>query len=158
VAKISSVPSFLFWSLATASSTPAPAQAKTVNNIRPDIAFTSLVKAREELNVVSKKYLSSKDYSGLRTYLSDDNLNINRYEENATSILSSKALDLESKKEIGTIRRYGVGADVMIMYGGLLSEIDEENDVIDSKAASKALQRAMDSLDEVIYICRSNGM
>ena len=149
MAKISSVLSFLLWSLATASITPAPAQTKTVNNIRPDIAFTSLVTAREELNVVSKKYLSSKDYSGLRTYLADENLNINRYEENATSILSSKALDLESKKEIGTIRRYGVGADVMIMYGGLLSEIDEENDVIDSKAASKALQRAMDSLDEV---------
>jgi len=29
----------------------------------------------------------------------------------------------EDKKEIGTIRRYGIGADVMIMYGGELKFI-----------------------------------
>ena len=55
---------------------------------------------------------------------------MNNYESNAQALLESKRLDAESKKDIGTIRRYGVGADVIIMYGGLKNEIDEENESI----------------------------
>ena len=35
----------------------------------------------------------------------------------------NKQLDAESKIAIGTVRRYGAGADVIIMYGGLKGEI-----------------------------------
>jgi hypothetical protein len=63
----------------------------------------------------------------------------------------------EDKKAIGTIRRYGVGADVIIMYGGLVAELDEENEEPNVAEASKYAARALDSLDEVIAICRSNG-
>jgi len=94
----------------------------------------------------------------MREYLADTALNINRYEENANAILTSKALDAESKKEIGTIRRYGVGADVIIMYGGLKAEIDEENEAPDFNTVRSAIKRTMDSLDEIILICRSNGL
>lgn len=124
-------------------------------SIKPDAAFQSLVNAREELNTASKQYLSNKDYEGMKDYLSNPSLNINNYEENAGVLLQSKKLDAESKKEIGTIRRYGVGADVIIMFGSVKAELEEEDANFGS--LSKSLKRTMDSLDEVIAICKSNG-
>lgn len=91
----------------------------------------------------------------MKDYLSDPSLNINNYEENAGVLLASKQLDAESKKEIGTIRRYGVGADVIIMFGSVKAELEEEE--ANFGALSKSLKRTMDSLDEVIAICKSNG-
>lgn len=91
----------------------------------------------------------------MKDYLSNPSLNINNYEENAGVLLQSKKLDAESKKEIGTIRRYGVGADVIIMFGSVKAELEEEDANVGS--LSKSLKRTMDSLDEVIAICKSNG-
>ncbi len=142
--------------VAQATTAPQAAQAKT--SIKPDSAFQSLLAAREELSTAQRKFLPNRDYDGMRDYFADNSLNINLYEENANALLASKALDAESKKEIGTIRRYGVGADVMIMYGSLRAEIDEENESPDYSTVSKSLQRTADSLDEVIAICRSNGL
>ena len=82
---------------------------------------------------------------------------MNNYESNAQALLESKRLDAESKKDIGTIRRYGVGADVIIMYGGLKNEIDEGNESTSASEVVKYLRRTSDSLDEVLAICRSNG-
>ena len=93
----------------------------------------------------------------MREYFADESLNMNKYEENASALLASKQLDSESKVAIGTIRRYGVGADVVIMYGGLKGEIDEENESLNFSTVSKMMKQTMDSLDEVIAICRSNG-
>jgi len=63
----------------------------------------------------------------------------------------------EDKKAIGTIRTYGVGADVIIMYGGFLSAIDEENEDVDLSLVEKNLARTYESLNEVITICENNG-
>lgn len=146
----------LFPILWSQSMTIYPDQAEAKVSIKPDAAFKGLVKAREELQAIPKTFLASQDYDGLRDYLADGSLSINNYEENANALLSSKQLDAESKKEIGTIRRYGVGADVIIMYGGLKAEL-EDNEEPRFGELSKALKRTMDSLDEVIAICRSNG-
>jgi galactitol-specific phosphotransferase system IIB component len=135
---------------------PAIEMASAKVAIKPDAAFHSLVKSREELEYVYKTFLVNKDYDGMRDYLLGSSLNMNNYEENATALLTSKQLDAESKMAIGTIRRYGVGADVIISYGGLRSELDT-NESPDYVTVSKALQRTMDSLDEVIAICKSNG-
>lgn len=139
-----------FWMV---QSVPSNAATK----IKPDDAFAALVKAREELKVAGEKYLSKRDYYGLRTYLYEEAINLNSYETNAGALLESKRLDAESKKDIGTIRRYGVGADVIIMFGGLKAEIDEENENPNYSDVAKYLKRTEDSLDEVIAICRSNG-
>ena len=125
--------------------------------IKPDDAFASLVKARKELQTVGETYLPKRDWEGLRTYLEQDAVNLNAYEANAGALLESKRLDAESKKDIGTIRRYGVGADVIIMYGGLKNEVGEENENPNGSEIAKYLRRTADSLDEVIAICRSNG-
>ena len=78
---------------------------------------------------------------------------MNNYELNAQALLESKRLDAESKKDIGTIRRYGVGADVIIMYGGIKNELDEENESPNYSEIAKYLRRTGDALDEVIAIC-----
>lgn len=83
------------------------------------------------------------------------------FENNILSLLRSHALDEESKKEIGTIRRYGVGADVMIMYGGLLTSLesgDDGEDDINGKDVAKYMERTLQAIDEVIAICKSNGL
>jgi len=154
----SSIP-LLFPSTYILTPLTANAATKKPSNITPEAAVTSLKQSRDELSTASKKYLPKKDYNGLREYLSNPALNINQYETNASALLTSKALDNESKKEIGTIRRYGVGADVIIMYGGVLAEIDEENESDpDYKVVASGLKRTMDALDEIILICRSNGL
>lgn len=123
----------------------------------PKEAFEGLIKARDELRLAQTKYIKKKDMEGLRSYLTEEVTYISSFESYALSILASKMLSDEDKKEIGTIRRYGIGADVMIMYGGLMAEIDEMNDEPDPAVASKFLGRTLDSLNEVIQICKNNG-
>ena len=43
------------------------------------------------------------------------------------------------------------------MYGGLLAEIDEGNEEPDYATVQKYMTRTMESLDEVISICRNGG-
>ena len=125
------------------------------SSMKPEVALENLMQARQELANGAKKYLPKGDYSGLKEYLdSNEATHINNFELYSSALLESKMLDAESKKAIGTIRTYGAGADVMIMYGGLKSELNE--DPPDSSEAIKYLQRAVNSLDEVIAIVRSN--
>lgn len=116
-----------------------------------------LVLARKELQTAASSYLKSQDYDGMRDFLKNEAVNMQNYEPNVLSILASKRLEEEDKKAIGTIRTYGVGADVMIMYGGLMAEIDEMN-TPDVNTVAKYLTRTVESLDEVITICRNNGL
>jgi hypothetical protein len=125
-------------------------------NIDPETAYSNLRKAREELVVAGRTYFPKQDWEGLREYLSNEDSCINNYDANASALLMSKRLDTDSKQAIGTIRRYGVGADVIIMYGGLKAEIAEENDRPNSAEIQKFYVRTLDSLEEVIAIVRSN--
>jgi len=138
-------------SLSLVTSLPAQAAAAKIS---PDAAFTNLVRAREELITAAKQFIPKRDYEGMKDFL-ENATNINNFESNAQTLLESKRLDVESKKEIGTIRRYGVGADVIIMYGGLRFELDQEYP--NSQEVSKYMARTLDSIEEVITICRGNG-
>ena len=151
--------------LATWSSSAAAAP-----KLRPDDAFASLVAARGELRYAADTYLPKSDWEGMREYLESGAANMNNYENSAQALLESKRLDAESKRDIGTIRRYGVGADVIIMYGGLKNELSVRNDAdVDDEGGDgggggtsgaevgKYLRRTADSLEEVLAICRSNG-
>lgn len=126
------------------------------SNIDPETAYLNLRKAREELVFAGKTYFPKQDWDGLREYLNNDDAFINNYDENANALLTSKRLDTESKQAIGTIRRYGVGADVIIMYGGLKAELSEDNDRPNGAEISKYYVKTLDSLEEVISIVRSN--
>jgi hypothetical protein len=134
-----------------ASTTNQPALA--TKGIKPEAAFQSFKDAQRELVTAAKTYLPTRDFEGMRSYLNEDAVNMNAFETNASALLASKRLDAESKKEIGTIRRYGVGADVIIMYGGLKAAVEQES----AGETQAYLKRTLDSLSEVILICRSNG-
>jgi len=157
---------------------PAPPKAKKREIIDPALAFAGIKKAREELREGGNRFLKKKDLVGLLKYLKNDCDNLSRFETNTVSILFSNAIDAESKKELGTIRRYGVTADVMIMYGGLISALEgpppDEQDDYDSSSSSssssssngngdpdfaevqKLFTRCGNSLDDVIAIISSN--
>ena len=134
---------------------PTIAHARTVTNIKPEQAFANIVSARNELVKAAQTYLPKGDYVGLRDYLDSDARYLADYESNASALLSSNRLDSESKKAIGTIRTYGVGADVIIMLGGLQAAL--QDDPPSASDAQKYLVRTLDSLTEVIAICRNNG-
>lgn len=125
-------------------------------NIDPEVAYSNLRKAREELVYAGRTYFPKRDWEGLREYLNNEDAYINNYDANANALLTSKRLDAESKIAIGTIRRFGVGADVIIMYGGLKTELLEDNERPNSAEIEKYYVKALDSLEEVIAIVRSN--
>jgi hypothetical protein len=151
-----------------------PGIARAAPKLRPDEAFTSLVGAREELRYAADTFLPERDWDGMREYFDTRAANMNNYENSAGTLLESKRLDAESKRDIGTIRRYGVGADVIIMYGGLKNELSvrddaaigdyddgggsgEGGDGTSEAEVRKYLRRTAESLDEVLAICRGNG-
>jgi hypothetical protein len=141
----------------TITSPPVVSNAATPRtNIDPETAYNNLRKAREELVFAGRTYFPKRDWVGLREYLSNEDSYLNNYDAYANALLTSKRLDAESKQAIGTIRRYGVGADVIIMYGGLKAELSEENEEPNSGEIEKYYIRALDSLEEVIAIVRSN--
>mmetsp|Transcript_16390 Transcript_16390/g.21451 ORF Transcript_16390/g.21451 Transcript_16390/m.21451 type:complete len:231 (-) Transcript_16390:200-892(-) len=153
-AAAASVP-LLWWQMAH----PTASHAAARSNIKPEVAFKNILAAREELVLAARTYMPTRDYNGLREFLDGEKgVNMRNYEANAQALLGSKLLDIESKKEIGTIRRYGVGADVIIMYGGLRTEIDEDNEYPNYQEVQKKLLLTLDSLGEVIAICRGNGL
>jgi hypothetical protein len=157
---------------ALACTTSDAAYAKAGGRISPEEAYQRLLGAREELIAASKEYIAKRDVKGLKSFLTDPDSNVNRMDTSMQALLESKALDAESKKAIGTIRTYGVGADVIISYGGLkaaflspggmIEEEDDDDDDDDTLKPNwgevqKYLFRTVDSLQEVIVICRSNG-
>ena len=138
------------------SSSSACYAASTKRNINPETAYINLRKAREELAVAGRNYFPKRDWEGLRDYLDNEDSCINNFEANTGALLTSNRLDAESKKAIGTIRRFGVAADVIIMYGGLKAEISEDNERPNSAEIEKYYIKTLDSLEEVIAIVRSN--
>lgn len=126
------------------------------SNIDPETAYLNLRKAREELVFAGRTYFPKQNWEGLREYLNNEDACINNYDANASALLTSKRLDAESKQAIGTIRRYGVGADVIIMYGGLKAELADDAENFNSSEISKYYIKTLDSLEEVIAIVRSN--
>eukprot|EP00586_Coscinodiscus_wailesii_P018523 CAMPEP_0172502472 /NCGR_PEP_ID=MMETSP1066-20121228/160317_1 /TAXON_ID=671091 /ORGANISM="Coscinodiscus wailesii, Strain CCMP2513" /LENGTH=247 /DNA_ID=CAMNT_0013277733 /DNA_START=31 /DNA_END=774 /DNA_ORIENTATION=+ len=157
--------------LLTSSSRPAHAKTGSIQTtqfasrgspgggnvkIGPSAAFDKLQRAKEQL-IGARRVLGKDGVDAMRDYLAM-NAEVNELGNCMLSILGSKLLSDEDKKAIGTIRTYGIAADVMIMYGGLLAEIDEMNeDSYNVGEINKYLARAMDSLDEVIAICKNSG-
>eukprot|EP00588_Corethron_pennatum_P013174 CAMPEP_0194267602 /NCGR_PEP_ID=MMETSP0169-20130528/2078_1 /TAXON_ID=218684 /ORGANISM="Corethron pennatum, Strain L29A3" /LENGTH=271 /DNA_ID=CAMNT_0039008499 /DNA_START=25 /DNA_END=840 /DNA_ORIENTATION=- len=125
----------------------------------PKDAFKMLLASKKELEaarkLVGKK--NSNAVESLRGYVADGGFsNLEQFEASSKSILRSGKLTDEDKKAIGTIRTYGAGADVMIMYGGLLAEISDDNENVSIGEVNKFLSKAFESLNEVIGICENS--
>ena len=76
------------------------------------------------------------------------------FKQSALVLVNSKVLSMEDIKAIGTEKRFGVGADVIIMLGGLADATERSDRGAGLDYASKAAA----SLDEIIAIGRSNGL
>jgi len=125
----------------------------------PKDAFKMLLASKQELEaarkLVGKKNSNAVD--SLRGFVADGGFsNLEQFEASSKSLLRSGKLSDEDKKAIGTIRTYGAGADVMIMYGGLLAEISDDNENVSIGEVNKFLSKAVESLNEVIIICQNS--
>ena len=114
-------------------------------------AFAELKEARMALDAVDKP-LAGGDLEKAAAALQAPPLVA--FEDNATIIVQAPVLTAEDKKAIGTIRRYGVAADVIIMTGGLSEALDNG----DVRQAKSFLAKAKGSLDEVIGVARGGGL
>lgn len=76
------------------------------------------------------------------------------FKQNALVLVNSKVLAPEDIKAIGTEKRFGVGADALIMIGGL-SEATERSDMT---GALDYAQKAKASIDEIIAIGKGAGL
>lgn len=141
------------------SGRPAPSAKKTEQTKKKDYtpedgktAFKDIVAARKELDKADA-LLASNSYSSITSLL--DAAPISSFQDNALILLNSKAIkDPDAIKQIGTIKRYGVGADVSIMLGGL-SEAARGSDAAGAKSY---LEKAKSSLDELIIIGKGAGL
>lgn len=68
--------------------------------------------------------------------------------------MNSRVLAPEDIKAIGTEKRFGVGADALIMIGGL-SEATEKSDRV---GALDYAEKAKASIDEIIAIGKGAGL
>ncbi|GMI06430.1 hypothetical protein TrVE_jg8389 [Triparma verrucosa] len=113
---------------------------------------SSLRSALSDLQT-SKKFLDAKKYSDLSSYLSSSD-SLNTLSSTFTSLVQSRQLTPEDTQAIGTIRTYGVAADVQIMYGGLMSALEGG----DGKEIQKYWKRTEDSLKETVVILESSNL
>jgi len=70
--------------------------------------------------------------------------------DDITILVQSTVLDGPDKIAIGSKRRYGVGADVLIMLGGLLNAASEE----DGPGALSFTTKAAAAIDEILAIAK----
>mmetsp|Transcript_21516 Transcript_21516/g.42940 ORF Transcript_21516/g.42940 Transcript_21516/m.42940 type:complete len:208 (-) Transcript_21516:1413-2036(-) len=104
----------------------------------------------------AKKLVDGKKFDELLALL-DDSSDISSFETTITTLLQSKVLDPEDSRAIGTIRTYGIAADVMIMTGGLKAEL-KDNDEPNPAEVAKFYKRAIDSLKEINLILNNSGL
>lgn len=114
-------------------------------------AALELLAARQKLDSADA-LLGKGDFAALKLLL--DSPPVSSFEENALLLVQSRTLDPEDVKAIGTIKRFGIGADVIIMLGGL----KEASNNLDASNARSYLAKARNSLDEIIAICKSNKL
>jgi len=129
----------------------AAAAPKDLKPADGKVAALQILAARQKLDSVDT-LVAAKDFAALRSLL--DSAPLSTFEANALVLVQSKALDPQDVKAIGTIKRYGVGADVIIMLGGLGAAAQNS----DASEALSYLSKAKASLDEILVICKGNKL
>ena len=114
-------------------------------------AAMQILAARQALDSADE-LVSASDFAALRNLLSA--APVSAFEDNALVLVQSKALGLDDVKQIGTIKRFGAGADVIIMLGGLEKAVSDKNAV----NAKSYLGKTKGSLDEILSICKANKL
>lgn len=127
------------------------AEKKVYTAADASYAFGDIVAARSALDRIDG-LVRSGDFASVSKVLSGPP--ISAFKQDALVLVQAPVLDPEDKKQIGTVKRFGLGADVVIMLGGLSDAVESE----DSASALSFGKKAKASLDEVIAIGKSNGL
>ena len=124
---------------------------KKVDAAAGQAAFADIVAARKGLDKLSTS-LASGDLKTVGMAISG--APYASLEDSLLTLVQSPLLGADEKKQIGTIKRYGVGADVLIMMGGLNAAVRDG----DGGGAKSFLTKASNALDEVLLVCKSCGL
>ena len=114
-------------------------------------AAMQILAARQALDSADE-LVGAGNFAALRSLLSA--APVSAFEDNALVLVQSKVLGLDDVKQIGTIKRFGAGADVIIMLGGLEKAVGDKN----AANAKSFLGKAKGSLDEILTICKANKL
>eukprot|EP00639_Heterosigma_akashiwo_P037124 CAMPEP_0194708678 /NCGR_PEP_ID=MMETSP0296-20130528/1546_1 /TAXON_ID=39354 /ORGANISM="Heterosigma akashiwo, Strain CCMP2393" /LENGTH=177 /DNA_ID=CAMNT_0039605563 /DNA_START=267 /DNA_END=800 /DNA_ORIENTATION=+ len=144
-------------------STPSLTSAAAKSN--PELAkksYDQLIEARKQLDKL-EEMIKKNEY--LEVVEEIDGPMFSGLGDVMKSLVTSNVLTDEDKVAIGTIRRYGIAADVIITIGGLKAEImnaadeddPEEIDVskLNQKVVLSKLQLGKNSLNEILNICKT---
>jgi hypothetical protein len=130
---------------------PAYAASKSYTKEEASAAMQRIRLTRAALDDVSKA-IASQSFGDAQALL--EGPLITGFEKDCTILVQSKGITSEDKVAIGTIRRFGVGADVIIMIGGLTNAVSEK----DAKGAEDFAVKAKAALDEIMVIVRHNKL
>ena len=132
---------------------------RALNKSRGEIWVGDRRRAAQPEQGAARQALDSADelvgagnFAALRSLLSA--APVSAFEDNALVLVQSKVLGLDDVKQIGTIKRFGAGADVIIMLGGLEKAVGDKN----AANAKSYLGKAKGSLDEILSICKANKL
>jgi hypothetical protein len=120
-------------------------------HLRPCRSRADIVACRSGLGQI-ENLVRSGEFSSAASLLGQPPFS--SFKQNALVLVNSKVLTPEDIKAIGTEKRFGVGADALIMIGGL-SEATERSD---RNSALDYAEKAKASIDEIIAIGRGAGL
>mmetsp|Transcript_17972 Transcript_17972/g.38601 ORF Transcript_17972/g.38601 Transcript_17972/m.38601 type:complete len:233 (-) Transcript_17972:374-1072(-) len=133
-------------------SRPTEPRVKSYSSADGQLAYVEIVAARSALETIDR-LVSGGDLMGAAVLVGKRPLST--FQENALVLVQSAALpDPEAKKSIGTVKRFGLAADVVILVGALREAL-EGGDVGGSRSL---LKKAKAPLDEIILIGKAAGL
>jgi len=130
---------------------PGDASKPTYSAADVKYAYADLVAARQGLSTIDR-LLGAQDFAAVAPLLGKPPFS--SAENNLLTLVQGPTLGPNEKKQIGTIKRYGVGADVLIMLGGLADAVDS----LDGAKAKGFSEKAKNALDEVLVLCKESGL
>ena len=114
-------------------------------------AFADLIACRASIKDI-ESFLGKSDLASVAPLLAKPPFS--SAQDTLLTLVQGPGLGNQEKIQIGTIKRYGIGADVIIMLGGLNNAVKGGNV---GEARSYAT-KAANALDEVIVVCNSGGL
>eukprot|EP00607_Mallomonas_marina_P001937 CAMPEP_0182427688 /NCGR_PEP_ID=MMETSP1167-20130531/18985_1 /TAXON_ID=2988 /ORGANISM="Mallomonas Sp, Strain CCMP3275" /LENGTH=210 /DNA_ID=CAMNT_0024610111 /DNA_START=106 /DNA_END=738 /DNA_ORIENTATION=+ len=110
-------------------------------------AAVQKIKACLDGMVAMKEYASKKEFQKIADMLSKEPYT--SFEQSATTVVRSENLSQEDKEALGTIKRYGVVADVIIMIGGVGAALKEGGYKVGSGGSANGIDDEEENESEV---------
>ena len=131
---------------------PKAGSAKAAGKVNAAVAYAAYAELRAARSSLDKvdSLIGKSDYKAAASILTEPPLAT--LEVNLLTLVASPELGPDERKSIGTIKRYGVGADALIMMGGLGSALRSG----DGSGASDYTSKAKASLDEIVLTCQKS--